>query len=233
MLRRSGDAILVRNYPLDWKERGTVMRGRESDHPIDLYFQAYYALGRLAEKARARDGRAAMELARLAAQSTHDLNDIAARTPELFQPLARVRHAWPVIKSRRTGRKQLSAAENTLFGKIQLGVDSMIELDPATARWKFDDAGKISYWLLAHLHHIRERFKKMQLKVAPFSDDSSGDWWMAAKKVLLQSYPAPEEVQEFDVLVTAKTKRKSPGRRRAKILEVLESRFLSFARNPR
>ena len=192
----------------------------------------------LFQKAESGIEAAALELARLATESTVALTRIARSKPELLHQLARLHTGWPVIKQR---RERLSGSERTLFANIHLGGDSIIEQDPATAKWKMDDAGKIAYSLLEFMDNARKsrpdssfdygRLGKALRRLPAFCDESAVLWWGAAKDILLFSYPKPQSIIEFDQLVLPASKRKSPGRIRQAILDMLKARFLSFARN--
>jgi hypothetical protein len=198
----------------------------------------------LAKGAQGGNAGSAWALASLAQLATHELEHLGRDRPELLRTLARNAHAWPVMKSK---RKALSDEEKELFSKIELGADSILELDPATAKWKMDVAGRIAYGLLLCVEHARYPVnptiwnEHRNCKVAtiakslkPFSDNTAPAWWDAAELALFDSYPRAtlHNVPELNALVTSKSKRKSPGRIRQAILETLQSRFLSFAPNP-
>ncbi len=201
----------------------------------------------------ARNGNAdaAQELARLAGKATEHLIKICKVRPELVRPLARHFRAWPVIKRRNA---KLSADEQDLFATIQLGANDFIELDAQTAKWKLDDAGKITYGLLNYIRVSRGspphgfdngaigKYVKEKLP-RDFDDENATDWWKVAREILLFSYPDPHTIQEFNQLVplkirrksdgriVANPKRKTPGKLKQEILSILESRFLAFAPN--
>jgi hypothetical protein len=62
-----------------------------------------------------------------------------------------------------------------------------------------------------------------------FTKETAAEWWRVAKSALLADYPRPEADATLQQLVTAKSKRKSPGRMRSRILKVLKQRFESLA----
>ena len=135
-------------------------------------------------------------------------------------------------------RQALTDEEKTLFAKLKIGEESMIELDAATAKWKWDDAGKIANELLFFIQQARTdqlfdfgHVGKTAKKLQDFNDESGPAWWDLAKSTLLESYPEPEKVDELNRLVIAKSKRRSPGRIRQAIFDILKARFLSFAKN--
>lgn len=65
-----------------------------------------------------------------------------------------------------------------------------------------------------------------------FTDDSANEWWKAARVVFLFTYPKPETVPEFAKLVRGRTKRRTPGRMKQAILDLLR-RGLSASHPPR
>jgi len=97
--------------------------------------------------------------------------------------------------------------------------DATIELDPATAKWIEDDAGRIAYSLLKYLEMAQYETNSPALKgrcdygkvataakrLKPFSDATAQDWWNAAELVLFASYPRAtlHTVPELAALVTA------------------------------
>ena len=261
VVRRTDYGVLVRNST--WEQAKNPRfdyskkfcgenRPNETWKPFDLYLWSHSTIGILAQKASNGDGDAALELARLAGEATEHLTKICRAKPELFFPLSRLRRAWPVIKHRKA---KLSDDEKALFAAIQLGADDFIELDAQTAKWKWDDAGKIAYGLLNYIRVSRgspphgfdngamSKFVKEKLP-RDFDDDDKNAkaWWSVAKEILLFSYPEPHAVQELSQLVPmtirqkdrrtiANPKRRSPGVLKQEILSILESRFLAFAPN--
>jgi hypothetical protein len=220
----------------------------ETKHPPkpdnDVRVEAIQRIDHLGRRAKNGSWEAARALEELAREAITHLNQCAQLNPKIFRKTFRTwpefLHEWPVMKQK---REKLSESEKMLFSKIKLGAKSLFELDPATAKWKLDDAGKISADLLDFVHGARQNYYLgwqsfwhygsgiFPQKLKKFSDETASDWWDVAKKMLLLAYPKPHKIKEFDRLVTAPTKRKSPGRIDAAILEVLKSRFISFARN--
>lgn len=226
-------------------------RPNDTWKPFDLWMWGAATIGILAQKAKDGDGDAALELARLAGEATEHLTKICKAEPELVLPLSRLRRAWPVIKHK---KMKLSDDEKDLFAAIQLGVDDFVELDAQTAKWKWDDAGKIAYSLLNYVRISRgspphgfdngaiSKFVKEKLP-RDFNDENANHWWKVAREILLWSYPEPAEIEELSQLVPLNIrrkkdgrmidnpKRKSPGVMKQEILSILESRFLAFAPN--
>jgi hypothetical protein len=246
-VRRTHFAVLVRNHAWNQESRFDYSekfcgenRPNETWKPFDLWLQGDHIIAILAQKAGDGNANAALELARLASLATWRLTRICKAKPELVRTLARLRRAWPVIKKRNA---KLSEEEKELFARIQLGADDFIELDPQTARWKFDDAGKIAYSLLDYIRRARKSSKDSifscgtvgkvaKEKLKDFDDESAPQWWTFAKEILLFSYPEPHVIEELNGLIPASSrKRKSPGRMKQAILEKLRARFLSFPRN--
>jgi hypothetical protein len=260
IVRRLGSRILVRRstweqakdprYNYSKKFCGEN-RPNETWKSFDLWLWGDATIGILAQMARDGNASAAQELARLAGKATEQLTKICTAKPAMVWPVSRYFRAWPVIKKKNA---ELSGDETRLFLAIQLGAADFIELDAQTAKWKWDDAGKIAYGLLNYIRVSRgslphgldngviSRFVKEKLP-HDFDDDNADDWWKVAREILLFSYPEPEAIQELSQLVpmtvrrkkdrrtVANPKRKSPGRLRQEILRILKSRFLAFAPN--
>jgi hypothetical protein len=260
VVRRLGKLALVRNSTWEQAKQPRFdyskkfcgeNRPNDTWKPFDLWMWGEATIGILAQKARDGDGDAALELARLAGEATEHLTKVCKANPKLVLSLSRLRRAWPVIKHKKA---KLSNDERDLFSAIQLGVDDFVELDAQTAKWKWDDAGKIAYSLLNYIRRSRgspphgfdngaiSKFVKEKLS-RDFDDGNANVWWKVAKEILLFSYPEPQVIQELSQLVSLKIrrkkdghtidnpKRKSPGILKQEILSILESRFLAFAPN--
>jgi hypothetical protein len=242
IIRTMSDGILVRDRP--WGERrrgdpGWRLGKKAESSSNDIYCDASAMVELLFQRSENGSAEAAMELARIASEATERLTEVGMAHPELLRPLASVRHGWPVIKIK---RERLSRGEENLFTKIGLGIEALIELDPTTSKWKWDDATRIAFSLIRHIDRIRKKphspdwdYGKLGdaiKRLRPFTDATLLDWWDAARAILLASYPEPQQVAELSALVTSPSKRKSPGRIRAAILELLKDRVRSFARNP-
>ncbi len=194
-----------------------------------------YLLHILEQTAKAGDAEAAQRLAYIALDLASTLEGLAQTNPDLLKPYARNCHAWPVAAMK---REMQNERVKKLFSEIELGADAQIELDAQTAKWKLDRAGEIAYALLDYINAARLRpkrygkFGRQAKALKPFCDDSSGDWWKLAVDALLSHYPEPDKEKELERLVTSPSKRRSPGRIRQRILEILQARFFSFAPNP-
>ncbi len=262
VVRRTDFGVLVRDSTWEQAKQPRFNYSKEfcGEHrPNDTWksFELYTAgtsiIGILTQRARDGDADAALELARLAGEATEHLTKICKAKPELVLSLSRLRRAWPVIKHKKA---KLSDDEKDLFAAIQLGADDFIELDAQTAKWKWDDAGKIAYGLLNYIRVSRgspphgfdngamSKFVKEKLP-RDFDDDDENKtaWWKVAKEIFLFSYPEPHAVQELSQLVPmairrkkdgrtiTNPKRRSPGVLKQEILSILQSRFLAFAPN--
>jgi hypothetical protein len=245
-VRRYG---IVADYLDEWGEE-TVIAQYQSLYDAAhseagrSYERALYEIARLCLQAREGDTEAAECLARLAVHATAALNRVAQIRPARVTDFSSHWREWPVIKGR---HKELSPSEQALFRQIKLGEAAFIELDAATAKWKMDDAGKAAYRLLCHLiTHRRvvnapsKSAKKVRLtawsaavkRLPDFSEASASEWWNVAHAFILKVCPEPQSVPELNALVTSPSKRKSQGRMKQAILEILKRRFLSFAPNP-
>ena len=104
---------------------------------------------------------------------------------------------------------------------------------------KWDDAADIAFALLCYLWESRSENRKPETdcgkigeavdRLPKFKDDSADEWWKAARVVFLFTYPKPETVPELAKLVKPLTKRRSPGRMKQAILDLLKARFIGFA----
>jgi hypothetical protein len=193
-----------------------------------------YLLHILEQTAKAGDKQAAQRLAYIALDLATTLENLAQTKPDLLKPYARQCHAWPVAAMK---KEMQNERVKKLFSQIELGADAMVELDAQTAKWKLDRAGEIAYALLEYVNAARLRpkrygkFGRQAKALKPFCDDSCGDWWKLALTALLNRYPKPQNEKELELLVTSPSKRRSPGRVRQAIFDILKARFCSFAPN--
>ena len=73
------------------------------------------------------------------------------------------------------------------------------------------------------------RLDKLADKLPEFSRDTAPEWWAVAQRVLLFTYPEPEQITELADLVTADSHKTSPGVIRFRIRKVLKERFSALA----
>jgi hypothetical protein len=191
------------------------------------------SLATLCRLARAGDGEALWQLATIVKEAVGGLNQIVESNPDSIKPLARKCSHWPMLRS----TAPLLCADDSLLEKIELGKAAGVQLDEIS-RWKPDYAANIAAELVKHLEYIRKENptvladgKKAEYsKLLPaFKKDTAPRWWQQAEQFLLATYPRPEEIAELDALVTAKSKRKFPSRRRVVILEKIKARFMGMA----
>jgi hypothetical protein len=102
-----------------------------------------------------------------------------------------------------------------------------------------DKAGKMALSLLFYLRLQRassSQIEQKEIRDLPpdFVGGSGNDerWWEMAKKSLLFSYPEPQNIEEFESILTPTERKHIPRTRRRDIIETLRKRFLSFARKP-
>lgn len=245
VITRYKNAILRRRHrwseepKLDWPPEFSGPEINIQTKPFKLMRTAETPILILSQKAKAGNKDAALELARLALMATAQLARVSEKYPNFLSPLARGAMAWPVLKMR---KDRLTKKEKRTFDAIGLGQNAFIELDPATSKYKWDDACRIAYLLLDYLHRARNSGKlstfsygslgKAAKKLRAFNNESRAEWWELAKKTLLLSYPEPEKVEEFNRLVNGTSKRKSPGRIRQAIFDILKARVFSLSPNP-
>ena len=183
---------------------------------------------------------AAEELANVIGNACCKMNELALKHPQIFTRFSRTGYwKWPVMKST---YPEFGDDEEALLRKLQLGKDLPLRLD-RKAQWarRIDDAaGRIAWQLLWYVWNARSEnntlranygeFSKMADALARPNKKSAPKWWEVAKAALLNSYPMLEKVDEFNRLVTAPSKRRSPGRIRQAILDILKARFISLVR---
>ncbi|MGD0651671.1 MAG: hypothetical protein ABSA97_11130 [Verrucomicrobiia bacterium] len=180
------------------------------------------------------------ELARVIAVACSELNELARKHPEIFHRFTRKGYwKWPVMKST---YPEFGDNEDELLKKLQLAKDLPLRLDPRAqwARSIKDDAGRFAWSLLWYVWRARSENNrwgfdfgdvgKMVDELPPLNKRSAPKWWGVAKTALLYTYPNPEQVDELKGIVTAPSKRRSPGRIKQAIFDILEKRFLSYAK---
>src|ERR1035437_7936884 len=156
IVRDCGDTVLVRDSPLFAEQNDEPQYRTQEPNlnspSLDLCGEAEYLVELLKFKAKSGDSMSAQELAHIAIEAALALTDIAKTKPEILRPYSQRRNGWPVIKMK---RQELTDEEKTLFDKLQIGAQSLIELDSATAKWKWDDAGRIANGLLFFIQRSR------------------------------------------------------------------------------
>lgn len=179
--------------------------------------------------ARAGDGKALWQLADITRRAVSAVNEIAETNPDALKPIARNLDRWPLNRS----TAPHLCDDDALLEKIELGKATGVQLDKYS-KWKPDYAAMVANKLWEHIEFVR---KETPIKIKgektltfqslpPFCKDTAPEWWIVAKRFLIEGYPKPEEIAELDVLVTAKSKRKYPSTRRQAILEIISARFL-------
>lgn len=213
-------------------------------------------LDALASLAHEGNRRAAVRLAEILRYSVRELSYLVKRDPETFRELAGSSLIWPVITS---PNPKLSDKADVLIREIGLGSATGLALDvrskwpdsfvtqialdlleyiPALRRRRtrgIASSGFLSDWNaspddIAALGYT-EALKLVDGPIPdrPFDRQNADAWWEVAKAVLLASYPKPERISELAELERAPSRRKSPGRLRANILDRVRRRFLSLS----
>jgi uncharacterized Zn-finger protein len=187
---------------------------------------------------------AAEQLARVIGTACCQMNKLALKHPQIFIPFTRSEYwMWPVMKSTYPA---FGDDEKTLLTNLEIGTKLPLRLDPKAqwARTIDDGAGRIAWQLLMYVYSARSENGPWAKSFGEFNiladklparpnKQSAGEWWAVALAALLTSYPEPENVEEFKRLVTAPSKRSTPGRIKQAILDVLKARFVSFVRTSR
>jgi hypothetical protein len=194
---------------------------------------AELALGILATAAEAGSAEAAKRLTSAAAFGAERLNAVAAKTPKLFQSSAAGMSRWPVMRSR---HPHMTDSDDVLKA-VTLGESLNVQLDQHS-KWKPDKAGRIAFRLLRYMLDAWNEDAEfdeggdvptMKAALKPFDKDSASKWWRFAEMAFLHTYPQPQEIPELDALVTTPSRRKSPGRRKQRILDLIGERFRNMA----
>lgn len=192
------------------------------------------ALDRLADKARNGDSKALWYFVRITADACQALDQMTASNPKAMRPLARKMLTWPMPRS----RYKRNCPPESCLAEMQLGEDVPIA-QSAAAKWETRGAAtQYAVALYGHLERIRADGditvggKPAKKWLPPFTRKTAPLWWHMARGFLLASYPQPERVAELAALVTAPTKRTTPGRIRAAILALLKNRLFSLADTP-
>jgi hypothetical protein len=197
----------------------------------DLASIAESALTRLFREALAGDGKALWHYARLVRDNGYGLHQITAMSRKVLRPLTRKNINWPMMRS----THPLNSAPDNWLKEMQLGADIPIMLD-RYSKWKLDRGARYTMALWRHVEGIRTNHEitidgKAPRDIFPaFNRDTAHQWWDWAWQFLLASYPQPERIEELDRLVTDPKKRKTPGRKRAAIQNLLKRRFIAMAR---
>lgn len=228
----SGKSILVR---LDWEKGEQPAVTKNSQDTTGVWIDARLGLDTLFFRAEQGDEVAANRLAELLRVSCSKFSRLCKERPKLFQRVARQSWRWPVVMST---HPLLCDKYKVILKDLQLGAATPLELDKY-AKWKWDTAADIAFALLCYLWQFRKENRKPNVeygtvgdvldRLPSFADDSAKEWWGIARVVFLFSYPEPQSVPELAGLVKAPTKRRSPGRMKQAILDLLKGRFVSFA----
>lgn len=138
---------------------------------------------------------------------------------EALRRIARESTTWPALISERP--EQLADLDAQLKA-LELGRDRPLSpVKPSV--FGNDEGSAIAFSLLDYVS------TNCPGGMPVFSGESEQQWWEAAEEALLATYPEPELIEELSRLVTGPSKRKSPGRLRQAILDMLERRFKSLA----
>jgi len=228
----SNKSILVR---LDWRKGENKAVTQNPKDTVEAYYDAKHGLETLFHRAEHGSEHAALRLAEFFREACSRLSRLCKEQPKLFQRAARQSWRWPVMMST---HPRLCDDYKAIFKALQLGKDIPLELDKY-AKWKWDDAADIAFALLCYLWQSRSENRRTQMDygkfgeavdcLPKFTDDSANEWWRVARVVFLFTYPKPETVPELAKLVKPLTRRRSPGRMKQAILELLKARFISFA----
>lgn len=195
---------------MDFAVRFEPVRGIETG---SLAGRASNALLELARRTREGDGHALWAFARMVCRAAEELSRITAAKPENLKPVARHLLRWPLMRSR---NPRLSDPRQWLKD-IGLGTGRPIVSDEVS-KWKLDAAAEAAMDLIDYM-------TKTFALTPPLTREHAAHWWPIAKAALLNTYQDPVRVPELAAMVTAPTRKLSPGRKREAILSTIRARF--------
>jgi hypothetical protein len=240
IIRTDGGLALVRwSKTFSWWQEFVPPQGLSNSSKAattrEIRDEIFYLLSVLAYRARREDTEAAQAWSELMRDSVAALNRFAERDkPESLRLLARNWFVWPINKRLEEAK---TARESKLFKLLEVGKDyHQTERRPGKTKWKWDHAGSLAQDLISCIEATRTRgistIDKILLararRLPPWGRTSAKQWWEVGKAFFLASYPKPSEVPELNQLVTAKTKRLSPGRIDNAVLDLIRVRMLSM-----
>ena len=188
----------------------------------ELAETAYEAMTRLAIIARAGDGKALWHFSDLTNLFAQSLSQMVASNPAAFRPIARLCSKWPMMMS----KHPLNCDDRDILDLVQLGDGTPMRLDKFS-KIKPDKAAQVAVRLIEHIQSVCARVPAMRLP--ELSSETAEEWWGFAEKILLASYPKPQEIPEL-VTIADKSKRLRPGDCRKSILTKIKARFLKLPR---
>lgn len=248
LVGRAGKTVLRRFPAAAWKVADAIEPTAEEVVQASGYIQAFRnkfpnadpaelcgiarnALVELAQQSRAGNGKALWQFAAIAADVCRGLEQMVANNPKALRPIARKVLAWPMMRS----THPRNCAPDKWLDEMELGRDMPFTLDKYSKWHTQGPATRYALALYRHLDEIRSEKIKIDGKPAkawlpPFTRDTAPAWFDMAWKCLLASYPHPEQIAELDALVTNPGRRRSPGRRKEAIRQILRARFIAIAR---
>lgn len=175
--------------------------------------------------------------------SVASMNRHATKHQRLFEFASRACY-WPVVQS--PGLGFLDAEQADILKILRVG--SAVPISVVNTKWHpHDGIGKLAMdlWhrvynrrLFEHPldaddpvadHQAAKRFRKQAAALPPFSEKSLEQWWTLAKGVLERRWNDPGQQEDLTKLVTAESKRKSPGRAKEHLFRTVRERFESMA----
>jgi hypothetical protein len=201
-----------------------------------LQANALMLLLRIAQLAETKNRTAIDSLIKIAHDATSYLNRVVLASTEVAKHAsqsARLMKSWPILKA---PKPAWSDDQKEVFKRLKVGSDYPFLNDPGARAKHHDLAGRIATQLWGHVKFARmypglcdADWASNAIGLPVFTKEKAAEWWRVAKPALLEGYPQPETDATLRQLVTAKSKRKSPGRMRSRILQVLKQRFESLA----
>jgi hypothetical protein len=201
-----------------------------------LKANALILLSRIAQLAETGNVESIDALIKIAHDATFYLNRFVVSIPRVAEYAghsARRMKSWPILKS---PKPAWGDHQTELFKKLNVGLDYPFLNDPGARAKHHDLAGRIATQLWGHTEFARmypqlccAAWASETASLPAFTKETAAEWWRVARFALLEGYPQPQEDRTLRQLVTAKSKQKSPGRMRSRILQVLKQRFESLA----
>ncbi len=169
------------------------------------------------------DGKALWRLAQIATEATTMLGIITEKRPAALAPIARDMVQWPLMKS----TNPRNSYSDELLKGIALGAAHPINLD-ADSKWQGDVFAMIAWSIYEYL---RDLPKVTGCKPLPPLTRATGKlWWDNGWAFFCKTYPNPHLVPDLDRLITAPSKRTSPGKIREELKRKIRDRFMAIAK---
>lgn len=189
------------------------------------------------------------EFFKLVRSAVQRLNYLVLLRPDQWQGLAEQNPQWPVLLSEHPADRKKAEA---ILKQLNVG-GRVLPRRYRQAKWNTDRdpfmraAGRLlehvfqAAWLCGDdpmypFCFVGWRRDAVKLREIEFSSQTWPDWWAVARVAFLEAYPHPEDIKELADIAKQqlnKHTRRTPGRIKHRILDILESRIRSIAKGQR